>query len=136
MRLRYVFVLLSAVWFAETARAQALAPSSAASACLSASVEAQDMGEREPAYRIVFKNRCDAPRSFLWCAENAGARVPAEVGCTGSGPAGEQRYLVVHRKEFLWRLPPGTRIRFQDCPEQEYPASGGCTPPPPAAPRR
>jgi hypothetical protein len=137
MRLRFVFILLAAVWFAETARAEAFAPAPADSACLSASVQAESTGDGELAYRIAFRNLCGAPRSFSWCAENAHARVPAEIGCAGGGGLfGEQRYLVVHRKEFLWRLPRGTHIRFQDCPEQEIPTSLGCAPPATAAPRR
>jgi hypothetical protein len=85
--------------------------------------------------RIVFKNRCALPRSFAWCAENTAARVPAEIGCMPAGPSGEQRYVILVRKEFLWRLPAGSRIRFQDCPEHEIPTTVGCAPPGPA-PRR
>jgi hypothetical protein len=133
MRLRLLFLFLSALWLAEPARAQALAP--AASTCLSASAEVQGAGDQAPTYRIVFKNRCDEPRSFSWCAENAGARVAAEISCTGALPSGEQRYVIQYRKEFLWRLPAGTRIRFQDCPEQEVPTALGCTAPPPATRR-
>ncbi len=132
---RSVFILLMAVWFAETARAEIHAP--AESACLSADAQTESTDGSGPAYRIVFKNRCGAARSFSWCAENAQARVPAEIGCANGGaPSGEQRYVIHHRKEFLWRLPQGTRIRFQDCPEQEVPTSLGCAQPPSAPARR
>jgi len=126
--------------FADPARAQALAPLDAVSACLGASAETQDAsGGQRPAFRIVFVNRCADPRNFSWCAEHAAGGVPAEVACAGAGgklPAAEQSFRIVHRKEFLWRLPLGTRIRLQDCPEQEIPTSLGCAPPPTVTPRR
>jgi len=125
------------MWLAQTARAEAYSPAPAESACLSANAHEDTTSDGGPAYRIVIRNRCGAPRSFSWCAENAHARVPAEIGCASGGRvSGEQRYVIVHRKEFLWRLPPGTRIHLQDCPEQEVPTSLGCAPPPTASPRR
>jgi len=136
MQSRFLFILLSAVWFAETARAEAHVPATpvaSASTCLSA--EAQAEVGAESLVRIVFKNRCDLPRSFSWCAENARERVPAEIGCAPGGPSGEPRYVILVRKDFLWRLPAGSRIRFQDCPEREVPISGGCAASAPA-PRR
>jgi len=127
MRLRLLMVILAATWFAETARAEAFAP--VTSACLSASASAPEGAGADAPYRIEFQNRCDAPRSFLWCAENPRGRVPAEIACSPSGLAGEQVFTILHRKVFLWRLPQGSRIRFRDCAAQEVPtASFGCSP--------
>lgn len=133
MRLRFLFILLTAVWFAEAARAESIAPVASASACVSA--EAQVMAGPASMARIVFKNRCEQPRSFSWCAESAGAYVPPEIGCAPGGPTGEPYYVILVRKEFLWPLPAGARIRFQDCPADEVPTVAGCAPPSPA-PRR
>jgi len=83
-------------------------------------------------YRIVFSNRCGVQRSLYWCADNPGTTVPEPVACprvarTSEAPA-EPRHFVLHRKEFQWHLPPGTRIRYRDCPAQEFPTYGmGCT---------
>jgi len=57
--------------------------------------------------------------------------VPAAVACRsqrGFGP--ESQHAILQRKEFQWHLPPGARIRFQDCSELEMPtADFNCAPP-------
>ena len=114
--------------FAETARAEAFAPAPRASACLVASTGADS--------RIVFHNRCAGPRNFSWCAEHDRMPVPAAVACTAGRLGPEQVFQIVHRKEFLWHLPAGARIRLHDCPEGELPtAEFDCAAPPPP-PRR
>ena len=127
-----IFLLsLLTVLHAETARAEALAPPASSGHCLSADIlalRADDDGR--VLYRIVFVNRCELPRSFFWCAEHPLAQVPAAVACRsqhGFGP--ELRQTIGYRKEFQWHLPPGARIRFQDCSTQEVPtADFNCSP--------
>jgi hypothetical protein len=131
MRWLVLFISLLVVWFAETARAEALAPPGPASHCLSADIyplHPDDDGR--VLYRIVFVNRCDVPRSFFWCAEHPGAQVPAAVACRSQrGFGAELRHAIGHRKEFQWHLPPGARIRFQECSTREIPtAEFGCAP--------
>ena len=141
MRLRLLFILLTAVLFAETARAEALAPSGSAGSCLVASVDAlQVIAGGQVLYRIVFVNRCEATRSFSWCAEHPATLVPATVACvrsqSGRGFGGGQLHLIQHRKEFQWHLPAGARIRFHDCPSGEVPGGEfGCEAPAPTVRR-
>ncbi|MFY9315734.1 MAG: hypothetical protein WAO95_09255 [Burkholderiales bacterium] len=111
------------------ARAEALAPSeNAATACVAASVDVLADTRNHSLYRIVFVNRCGAPRSLLWCAENPGVPVPAAVACpSGLGFPAEPRHAIARRKEFQWHLPRGSRIRFHDCAGREVPTAGfGC----------
>jgi hypothetical protein len=133
MRLQILFALLTATLFADTARAEALAPVPSAGRCLAANIEAQQVvGSGETLYRIAFVNRCDLPRSFFWCAENPGAQVPAAIACPRAGgfPV-EPRHQIVRRKEFQWHLPPGSRVRFHDCAARDIPTSEfGCDAPP------
>ena len=114
------------------ARAEALTPASGAvGGCVAASVDVLSDAGSQSLYRIVFVNRCGAPRSFFWCAENPGAPVPPAVVCPrGRGFAAEPRHAIVNRKEFQWHLPRGSRIRFHDCAGQDVPtAEFGCAPP-------
>ena len=122
-----LFALLSA----ELARAEALAPPAPGGACLSADVNAlRAAGDGQMLYQIVFVNRCNLPRSFSWCAEHSQARVPAAVACRSQrGFGSDLRHAIQHRKEFQWQLPPGARIRFQDCADLEIPtADFNCEP--------
>lgn len=130
MPLRAAFLLV--LLYAATARAETIAPAAQPSACIEPQVEALSEGTRGAwLYRIVFRNRCDDPRSLYWCADKPGAAPPEPVACLAIGRAGdapaEPRHIVLHRKEFQWHLPPDTRIRFRDCPAQELPTFGlGC----------
>lgn len=124
------------------ARAEAIASTTRPSACLDSDVEVVSAGAQGGwLYRIVFLNRCGAHRSLYWCAENPGATVPEQIACprvarAGEAPA-EPRHVVLHRKEFQWHLPPGTRIRYRDCPAGEMPTFGfGCAPLPQPSARR
>lgn len=133
MRLPFCFILIAFAWFPALALAEATAPSVAPSRCLDSDVEVVSAGAQGGwLYRIVFRNRCGAHRSLYWCAENPGAALPEQVACprvarAGEAPA-EPRHVVLHRKEFQWHLPPGTRIRYRDCAAQEFPTYGmGCT---------
>lgn len=139
MRWLNLFFPLLVVLFAQSVRAEALAPASQSGHCLSADVfalRADDDGR--VLYRIVFVNRCDLPRSFFWCAEHPATQVPAAVACRSqSGFGAELRHAIGYRKEFQWHLPPGARIRFQDCSTQEMPtAEFGCAPLTTSATRR
>jgi hypothetical protein len=134
-----LFISLLVVFSAETARAEALAPPGSSDHCLSAdllALRADDAGR--VLYRIVFINRCDAARSFFWCAEHPGTRVPAAVACRSPrGFGADLRHAIGHRKEFQWHLPPGARIRFQECSMREIPtAEFGCAPLATSATRR
>jgi hypothetical protein len=114
------------------ARAEAIAPSQdTASGCVSASVNVLADAGGQALYRIVFVNRCDAPRNLFWCAENPGAPVPPALVCPrGRGFVVEPRHALVSRKEFQWHLPRGSRIRYNDCPGQDLPtAEFGCAAP-------
>jgi len=114
------------------ARAEALTPASGAvGGCVVASVDVLSDAGSQSLYRIVFVNRCGAPRSFFWCAENPGARVPAAAVCPkGRGFPAEPRHAIVFRKEFQFHLPRGSRIRFHACAGQEVPtAEFGCAAP-------
>jgi|CXWL01.1.fsa_nt_gi hypothetical protein len=125
-----VFSLLVAP-FAETARAEALAPPGPMSSCLSANVQVlRPLDNGQALYRIVFVNRCELPRSFFWCAEHPSMRMPAPVACRSQGGFGpELRHAIVLRKEFQWHMPAGARIRFQDCSGLEIPtADFNCAP--------
>jgi hypothetical protein len=141
MRWRLLFLLLTVNLFAEAARAEALAPTGSAGSCLAASVDAlQNTAGSQVLYRIVFHNRCDAPRSFSWCAEHPAAAVPATVACTrfpgARGFGGGLQHLIQQRKEFQWHLPAGARIRFHDCPNGEVPSGdAGCEAPAPSVRR-
>jgi hypothetical protein len=133
MRLR---LLLLFPWIcllgAASARAQTRAPSvDVAGGCVAASVDLLASTGREALYRILFVNRCGAPRSFFWCAESPGAPVPAAVACPkGRGVPAEPRHAIIHRKEFQWHLPRGSRIRVHDCAGQDIPtAEFGCAAP-------
>ena len=131
MRSRFLFISLLALMFAEPARADAFAPSGPAYSCIAASVDVlQDAGGGQLLYRIAFRNRCDLPRSFFWCAEHSATQVPAAVACRSQrGFGSELRHAIRHRKEFQWNLPPGVRIRFQDCSDLEIPtADFNCAP--------
>ena len=129
MRLRLIllsFLLLALP--ARAVRAEALAPALQSGSCLRATVDALRSGsDGLVLYRIVFVNRCDAPRSFVWCAEAPATRVPAAVACPqaagGRGFGTELRYAIQFRKEFQWNLPPGARVRFHDCPANEIPGA-------------
>jgi len=132
MRPPFRFILLAFAWFPALALAEAISPSAAPSRCLDSDVEVVSSGAQGGwLYRIEFRNRCDARRSLYWCAENPGATLPEQVACPRVGRAGEAAaeplHFVLHRKEFQWHLPPGTRIRYRDCPAQELPTYGmGC----------
>lgn len=130
MRWLALFSSLLVVLFAEASRAEALGPHGAAGHCLSAEIHPLRPDDGRVLYRIVFVNRCDVPRSFFWCAEHPGAHVPAAVACRSQrGFGAELRHAIGHRKEFQWHLPPGARIRFQECSTQEIPtAEFGCAP--------
>lgn len=139
MRLRLLPLLLTAVLSAETARAEALVPSASAGNCLAASVDAlQAASGGQVLYRIVFNNRCDAPRSFSWCAEHPAVPVPAAVACARvpGAAGGVLLHLIQFRKEFQWHLPAGARIRFHDCPSGQVPTGdSGCEAPAPSGRR-
>lgn len=131
MRWLAFFISLLVVLFAETARAEALAPAGSTDHCLSADVNAlRPLAGGLVLYRIVFLNHCETPRSFSWCAEHSATQVPASVACGSQrGFGSEQRHAIRYRKEFQWTLPPGVRIRVQDCSDAEIPtADFGCTP--------
>jgi hypothetical protein len=141
MRLRLILLsFLLLVLPTRVLRAEALAPAAQSGSCLRAAVDALRAGQDGLIlYRIVFINRCDAPRSFVWCAESPAAQVPAAVACPqaagGRGFGTELRYAIQYRKEFQWSLPPGARVRFHDCPAGEVPgADFACAAP--AASRR
>ncbi len=125
MRSWILLFSLLAVLFAETARAEALAPPASTGHCLSADVHALgSLDHGQVLYRIVFLNRCESPRSFFWCAEHSATQVPATVACRSQrGFGSELRHAIFHRKEFQWSLPPGVRIRFQDCSDLEIPTA-------------
>ena len=130
MRMRLYFLLL--MLCATAARAEALAPSpDAAGGCVAASVEVLAEGGSQALYRIVFVNRCGAPRTLYWCADHPGAGVPPALVCPrGRGFAVEPRHAIVNRKEFQWHLPRGSRIRYHDCPGKTLPtAEFGCAAP-------
>jgi hypothetical protein len=112
-------------------RAEALAPSGPAGGCVAISVDVLSETGGQALYRIVFVNRCAAPRSFYWCAENPGTPVPAAVVCPkGQGFPAEPRQAILRRKEFQWHLPRGSRIRYHDCAEQDVPTTEfGCAAP-------
>lgn len=124
--------LLVLALFASTAHAEAIAPAAQSSACIDSDLEAVSAGAGGAwLYRIVFRNRCGVQRSLYWCADNPAAAPPEQVACPRAARAGdapaEPRHVVLHRKEFQWHLPPGTRIRYRDCPPQELPTYGmGC----------
>jgi hypothetical protein len=127
----YLLLLLLALG-ATGARAEALAPSpDAAGGCVAASVDVLADAGGQALYRIVFLNRCNSPRSLFWCADHPGAPVPAALVCPrGRGFLAEPRHAIVHRKEFQWHLPRGSRIRYHDCPGQDLPTSDfGCAAP-------
>jgi hypothetical protein len=131
MRFRFLLISLLALLFAETARAEAFAPSGPAHSCVEANVDVvQDGGGGQVLYRIAFRNRCELPRTFFWCAEHAGTAVPPAVACRSQrGLGGESVYLIGNRRVFQWHLPRGARIRFQDCPGEEIPtADFNCAP--------
>jgi len=131
MRLWFLLLSLLAVLFAETARAEALAPPGSAGHCLSAGVDTlRPLDKGQVLYRIVFFNRCETPRSFFWCAEHSAAQLPATVACRSQrGFGSEQRHTIRYRKEFQWALPQGVRIRYQDCSDLEIPtADFSCAP--------
>jgi len=139
MRWRILVLTLSVVVFAEMARADAHAPVTSTGGCLSADVGALRTDDSGAVlYRIVFLNHCEAPRNFFWCAEHPYAQLPATIACRAQGGLGaDPRHAIRHRKEFQWHLPPGARIRFQDCPSQEAPtADFGCAPLATSATRR
>jgi hypothetical protein len=131
MRYSVLSVLLLAVFFAQSARADALAPSGGAVHCLSADVNPlRTLDNGRVLYRIVFLNHCETPRNFFWCAEHSATLIPASVACRSQrGFGSELRHAIRHRKEFQWSLPPGVRIRFQDCSVLEIPtAEFSCAP--------
>lgn len=130
MRLQLVLLPLMVLFGAAHARAEALAPA-VAPACVAASVSLLESGGGDALYRIVFVNRCGTPRNFFWCAENPGALVPATLVCPkGRGFAAEPRHSILHRKEFQWHLPRGSRIRVHDCANPDVPtAEFGCAAP-------
>ncbi len=131
MRCSILLFSLLVVLFAETARAEALAPPGSMGSCLSADVHVlRPLDNGQALYRIVFLNRCELPRSFLWCAEHPSMRMPAPVACRSQGSFGpELRHAILHRKEFQWHMPAGARIRFQDCSGLEIPnAEFNCAP--------
>jgi len=132
MRLPFRFILFAFAWLPAHSSAEAISPGAAPSRCLDSDVEVVSAGAQGGwLYRIVFRNRCGAHRSLYWCADNPAATLPEQVACprvarAGEAPA-EPRHVVLHQKEFQWHLPPGTRIRYRDCPAQELPTYGmGC----------
>jgi hypothetical protein len=141
MRFLLLFFSLLTAMPVETTRAQSIAHAGPDGSCLAASIDAGQNGAGgQILTRIVFVNRCDSPRTFFWCAETSGAPVPPAIACPlspgGRGAGAELRHSIAFRKEFQWYLPPGTRIRFQDCPRPEIPtAEFGCAQPG-TAPRR
>jgi hypothetical protein len=139
MWLRILILALSAALLPEIARAEAIAVSGSAGNCLTAEVDAiRATDDGQVLYRIVFYNRCALPRSFVWCAEHPYAQLPATVACRSQpGPGADLRSAIGYRKEFQWHLPPGSRIRYRDCPSQEVPTPDfNCAPPPIPAGRR
>lgn len=130
--------LLAVALVSALARAEAIAPTAQPSTCLASDVEVVSAGRTgDWLYRIVFRNRCGIHRSLYWCADNPGSSLPEQIACPRAARAGEApaepRHHVLHRKEFQWHLPPGTRIRYRDCPAQELPTYGmGCVTPPTA----
>lgn len=126
-------ILFALAWFPALASAEALAPGATPSLCLDSQVEVLNPGAQGGwLYRIVFRNRCGLHRSLYWCADNPGSALPEQIACPKAARAGqapaEPRHQVLHRKEFQWHLPPGTQIRYRDCPAQELPTYGlGCT---------
>jgi hypothetical protein len=123
MRMRLLLLLL--MLCASGSRAEALAPSpDAAGGCVEVSVDVLADGGGPALYRIVFVNRCNAPRSLFWCAEHPGGQVPAMLFCPrGRGFFAEPRHAILQRKEFQWHLPRGSRIRFHDCPARDLPTA-------------
>ena len=131
MRFLILLSSLLAALFAETARAEALAPPGSAGHCLSADIRALGaLDDGQVLYRIVFLNRCESPRVFFWCAEHSATQLPATVACRSQrGFGSELRHAIRYRKEFQWNLPPGVRIRFQDCSDQGIPTAEFSCPP-------
>jgi hypothetical protein len=130
MRMRVLIYLC--LLGAAGARAEALAPThDAASGCVTAQVEVLAGTGGQALYRINFVNRCGAPRNLYWCADHPGAPVPPAVVCPrGRGFVVEPRHALVHRKEFQWHLPRGSRIRYHACQGQDLPtAEFGCATP-------
>ncbi|MBM3367244.1 MAG: hypothetical protein FJY43_03035 [Betaproteobacteria bacterium] len=125
--------LLALAMLPALARGEAIASTAHPSTCLTAKVDVASTGrEGNWLYRVVFDKRCGVHRSLYWCAENPGLALPEQIACPKAARAGdapaEPRHQVLNRKEFQWHLPPGTRIRFRDCPAQELPTYGpGCT---------
>jgi hypothetical protein len=126
-RLRLLLALFPLLWSAKPARADS---------CVTARVERRASEARgDVVYEIDFLNHCATQRSLFWCAENPAAAVPAHLACpspeaSGSLPVG-QSYLLSQRRRFQWQLPPGTRIRYHDCPAGDRPTLGfGCSPAP------
>lgn len=106
-----------------------LSGTSRASDCVRASVST-DPGyvdeTGQPVFRVAFHNLCGAPRTLYWCAEHPVAPVPPQLACARSAsfaPA-EPRHALGQRKEFVWFLPRGTRIRYRDCAADELPTLG------------
>jgi hypothetical protein len=134
-------LLLFALLSVSLARAEAVA-TDGIERCLSANVDLRPASAGAHLYRIVFLNRCDSPRNFIWCADHPAASLPPGIACPRAqgafGPSPESRHSIRVRKEFQWHLPPGARIRFHDCPGGELPTSEfSCAPPaPPTASRR
>ena len=131
MQCRFALLPLLFLLVAASARAEALAPSSADAGCVSARVEVLGESTAQALYRIVFVNRCGVPRSFFWCAENPSTAVPAVLACPrGRGFAAEPRHAIQRRKEFQWHLPRGSRIRVHDCADRDIPTTDfGCIAP-------
>jgi hypothetical protein len=130
MRLRTLLLLLSLC--ASGARAESLAPAHDATAgCVAASVQVLSEAGDRSLYRIEFVNRCNAPRNLYWCVDNAAATVPAQLVCArGRGFTLEPLHALVHRKQFQWHLPRGSRIRYHSCAGLDLPtAEFGCTTP-------
>ena len=131
MQLPILAITLLVVFFVPPTRAASSAPPGSAASCVSADVNTiRANGDGQLLYRIVFLNHCDLPRSFFWCAEHPHMQLPATVACSAQrGMSVELRHAIRYRKEFQWHLPPGVRIRFQDCASQEIPTSDfGCAP--------
>jgi hypothetical protein len=130
MRIRLFLLLL---WLcACVARAESLAPAhDAVAGCIAANVQVLTESGSQSLYRIEFVNRCSAPRNLYWCVENAAAPVPAALVCPrGRGFVLEPLHALVHRKQFQWHLPRGSRIRYHACAGQDLPtAEFGCTTP-------
>ena len=130
MRIRLLLLLL--LFCTAGARAEALAPAhDVASGCVRAEVEMLAEAGSQALYRISFVNRCGAPRNLYWCADHPGALVPATLVCPrGRGFVVEPSHVLVHRKEFQWHLPRGSRIRYHACEGQDVPtAEFGCATP-------